>query len=190
MEQMTAGKYYELYSRCYHAANYTELEDKTPKQMFERYGDRRDSGLSRLDENSAEDFEKWYNLSGQEKWKIENPSHMWELSQGSSRTRLRLFPVQDENGYFFQLSGGENCITDEIVKMYIALKELGIPAVLHNLDAIKNKILGIDEVGVIAEYEEGCSYIYGGFEESKILNFVHVEDVPEENRKDFIKSVK
>ncbi len=190
MEQMTAGKYYELCSCCYHAANYTELENKTPKQMFERYGDRRDGGLSRLDENSAEDFEKWYNLSLQEKWEIENPSHMWELSQGSSRTRLHLFPVKDENGYFFQLSGGENYVTGEIVKMYIALKELGIPVVLHNVDAIKNKILGIDEVGVIAEYEDGCSYTYGGFEESKILNFLHIEDVPEENRKDFIKCVK
>lgn len=190
MEQMTAGKYYEMCARCYHAAKYTELEDKTPKQMFEKYGDRRDGGLSRLDENSAEDFEKWYNLSWQEKWEIENPSHMWELSQGSSRTRLHLFPVKDENGYFIQLSGGENYVTDETVKMFIALKELGIPVVLHNVDAIKNKILGIDEVGVIAEYEEGSSYTYGGFEESKILNFVHVEDVPEENRKNFIISVK
>ena len=122
-------------------------------------------------------------MSLQEKWEIENHSHMWEMSQGSSRTRLHLFPVNDENGYFFQLFGGENYVTAEIVKMYIALKELGIPVVLHNLDAFKNKILGIDEVGVIAEYEEGCSYTYGGFEESKILNFVHVEDVPEEKEK-------
>lgn len=190
MKQITAGKYYELCARCYHAVKYSEFEDKTPKQMFERYGDRRDGGLSRLDENSAEDFEKWYNLSCDEKWKIENPSHMWELSQGSSRTRLHLFPVKDENGYSFQLSGGENYVTAEIVKMYIALKELDIPIVLHNVDAIKNKILGLDEVGVIAEYENGCSYTYGGFEESKILNFVQVEDVPKENRKDFIKCVK
>lgn len=34
MEQMTAGKYYELCSCCYHAANYTELENKTPSKCL------------------------------------------------------------------------------------------------------------------------------------------------------------
>lgn len=190
MAVMTAGKYYEICSYCYRAVQYEELDEKTNKQMFARYGDNRDGGLSKLDENSAEDFNKWYNLSLQEKWKIENPSHMWELRQGGSRTRIHLAVMSDENGYYLVLSGRKHYVTDEIVKMYNALRENNIPVVLYGIDEAKNKILGLDEIGVIAEYEDVCSYTYGGFEESKILNFVHVEDVPEENRKDFIKSVK
>lgn len=187
---MTAGKYYEICSYCYSAVQYKDLDEKTNKQMFAHYGDNRDGGLSKLDENSAEDFNKWYNLSLQEKWKIENPSHMWELRRGSSRTRIHLTVMSDNNGYYLVLSGGNHYVTYELVKMYIALKEHKVPVVLYGIDEVKSKMLGLDQIGVIAEYEDGYSYTHGGFEESKILNFVHVEDVPKENRKDFIKSVK
>lgn len=85
-------------------------------------------------------------MDWQEKWEIENPSHMWELRQ--------------------------------------------VPIAFYGIDEAKEKVLGLDEIGVIAEYEDACSYIYGGFEESKILNFVHVEDVPKQNREKFIKTVK
>ena len=57
-ERMTSGKYYEVCSYCYAAAGYKELDGKTPKEMFKRYGDERDGGMSLLDENSPEDFDK------------------------------------------------------------------------------------------------------------------------------------
>ncbi len=189
ISEMTAGKYYEFCSYCYRAALYEDLDGKKPKQMFERYGDNRDGGLSKLDENSAEDFNKWFGLDWKEKWEIENPSHMWELRQGSSRTRIHLSAVKDDDGYYITLSGRNSYMTDELIKMYIALKEHNVPVVFYGIDEAKEKVLGLDQIGVIAEYEDSCSYTYGGFEESKILNFVHVEDVPEENREEFIKAV-
>lgn len=188
--EMTAGKYYEICSYCYRAVPYEDLDEKTNKQMFARYGDNRDGGLSKLDENSAEDFNKWFGLDWKGKWEIENPSHMWELRQGSSRTRIHLSVEKDDDGYYLTLSGRNSYMTDELIKMYIALKEHNVPIVLYGIEEAKNKVLGLDQIGVIAEYENSCSYTYGGFEESKILNFVHVEDVPKENRKDFIKYVK
>lgn len=189
INQMTAGKYYVFCSYCYRAALYEDLGGKTTKQMFERYGDRRDGGLSKLDENSAQDFNKWYNLSLQEKWEIENPSHMWELRQGGSRTRIHLTVMSDKNGYYLVLSGGNHYVTDELVKMYIALKEYKVPVVLYGIEEVKSKILGLDQIGVIAEYEDGYSYTYGGFEKNHILNFVKIEEVPETNREEFIKTV-
>ncbi len=38
-ERMSSGKYYEVCSYCYAAAGYKELDGKTPKEMFKRYGD-------------------------------------------------------------------------------------------------------------------------------------------------------
>ena len=51
-----------------------------------------------LDENSQDDFDKWFKLSTQEKWKIENPSHMWEISCGHTHTMIHLYLFWD-GGY-------------------------------------------------------------------------------------------
>ena len=88
---MSSGKYYEVCSYCYAAAGYKELDGKMPKEMFRHYGDERDGGMSLLDETSQDDFDKWFKLSTQEKWEIENPSHMWEISCGHTHTMIHLY---------------------------------------------------------------------------------------------------
>ena len=187
--EMTAGKYYDICSYCYCAAKYKDLEGKMPKQMFMRYGDNRDGGLSTLDENSVEAFDNWYQLSTMEKWEINNSSHMWEISQGSTHTRLHLSLMKDSSGYYFVLSGGSHYATEVVVRMFTELKKRGVPIVLRNAEIIKNKVLGLDEVGVIIEFEDSHSYAYGGFSDKKIINFIHLEDIAKENRQDFIKAV-
>ncbi len=122
-ERMYSGKYYEVCSYCYAAAGYKELDGKTPKEMFKRY-----SGMSLLDETSKDDFDKWFKLSTQEKWKIENPSHMWEISCGHTHTMIHLF--WNDGGYWFYLSGGTHCLTTEVVRMYNAMKDKGVPVLL------------------------------------------------------------
>ena len=42
----------------------------------------------------------WYGLSYSEKWEIENASHQWEISVGSTHTRIHLCVKKDEQGYW------------------------------------------------------------------------------------------
>lgn len=187
--EMTAGKYYDVCSYCYCAAKYKDIEDKTPKQIFMRYGDNRDGGLSTLDENSVEDFDTWYQLSTMEKWEINNSSHMWELSQGSTHTRLHLYLEKDNSGYYFVLSGGTHYATEEVVRMFTELKKRNVPVVLYNAEIIKNKVLGLDEVGIIREFESSHSFAYGGFPKEKVMNFICLEDIAEETRQSVVQAI-
>jgi len=174
-ERMSSGKYYEVCSYCYAAASYKELDGKTPKEMFKRYGDDRDGGMSLLDENSQDDFDKWFKLSTQEKWKIENPSHMWEISCGHTHTMIHLYLFWDD-GYWFYLSGGTHCLTTEVVRMYNAMKDKGVPVLLGHAGQIVDKLLGNDDLGIIPNNDMGWRYWYGGFPKDNVINFVQLSD--------------
>ena len=180
---LTSGKYYELCAICYRAARYKDLEKKTPKQMFERYGDDRDGGLSTLDENSPEEFERWMALSGKEKWEIENSSHMWEIVEGHTHTMVHLYPEKKEDGYCFYLYGGLHCMTDEVVRMFNALCEEGVPVVLGDYDEIAKKLRGEDNLGIIPFKKSGWVYWYGGFQDKDAVNFVNFPEGNEEEVK-------
>ena len=64
--RMSAGKYYEICSWCYTAAKFDGIKGLSPKEMFMMKGDRRDGGLSTLDENDEDAFDVWYDLPDDE----------------------------------------------------------------------------------------------------------------------------
>lgn len=143
--------------------------------MFKRHGDDRDGGMSLLDENSQDDFDKWFKLSTQEKWEIENPSHMWEISCGHTHTMIHLYLFWDD-GYWFYLSGGTHCLTTEVVRMYNAMKDKGVHVLLGHAGQIVDKLLGNDNLGIIPNNDMGWHYWYGGFPKDDVINFVQLSD--------------
>lgn len=170
---MSAGKYYEICSWCYIAAKFDGINGLSPKEMFMKKGDRRDGGLSRLDENDEDAFNEWYDFPYDRKWEIENPSHMWEIRMGHTHTMIHLYPCKDEKkgGYYFSLLGGEHCQTDIVIRMFNTLKQHNIPVTLYHYELIAKKITGTDDVGIIAITEKPWEYWYGGFREKNVLNF-------------------
>lgn len=176
IKEMTAQKYFDACAICYAAAKFEGIENMTAKEMYIRYADNRDGGFSKLEENSSKAFEKWYRLSSQEKWKIENPSHLWEISQGGSRTRIHLFVCDDKNGYYLRLAGAEHCRAPEIVRMYNALKDKDYPVIYYNHDLVAKAIIGADEVGIIPCTDDAYSYWYGGFKKDNIISFIRLNE--------------
>lgn len=152
-----------------------KVHKKLQDGMFKRHGDDRDGGMSLLDENSQDDFDKWFKLSTQEKWEIENPSHMWEISCGHTHTMIHLYLFWDD-GYWFYLSGGTHCLTTEVVRMYNAMKDKGVPVLLGHAGQIVDKLLGNDDLGIIPNNDMGWRYWYGGFPKEDIINFVQLSD--------------
>lgn len=55
--------------------------------------------------------------------------HPWGLVRGSSRTRIYLWPHLTDDGFYFTFNGNEVFMAYEMVKMYLALKDNGIPSV-------------------------------------------------------------
>ena len=183
MAKMSSGKYYEVCSYCYVAAKFDKITGSTPKQMFEVHGDDRDGGMSQLDENDEDAFDSWYDLSSEDKWEIQNPSHMWEISEGHTHTRIHLYLGKDKtnNGYYFELSGGTHCRTSEVVRMFIELKKRKIPVILYQSDIIAKKITGEDNYGIIPVTESAWSYWYGGFRDKEIISFASLSEMDNED---------
>ena len=179
ISRINASKYYEICSYCYIAAKFDRIDGKTPKEMFETHGDDRDGGMSQLDENNEDAFDSWYDLPSNDKWEIQNPSHMWEISAGHTHTRIHLFLGKDKEngGYYFTLSGGTHCLTPEVVRMYNELKQRGIPVTLYESDLIAKKITGNDYVGIIPTTETGWKYWYGGLRNKDVLTFEKIDDI-------------
>ena len=176
--------------KCYLAAKYEGAENMTAEQMYLRFADDRDGGLRAIDYNSSDEFDRWYNLSTEEKWKIENPSHLWELRAGSSYSRIHLFLKKDENGYYVSLSGGTEPCTDDLVRMYSALKRNNVPVYFHARETLAKKILGEDKVGIVPCTDRGWQYSYGGFPQEDVISFLafNSDNVPKQNEKAVIQA--
>ncbi len=179
LKEMTAGRYFELCADCYKAAEYADLENRTPKQMYERHADNRDGGLSTLDENSSEAFNEWFEMSNDDKWKIRNASHLWEMATGGSFVRMDLRVNKDEDGFYLTLTGGLHCRTDEAVRMFNALCEKGVPVQFANGDDIAYKIQGKDSVGIVPVNEPPFAYWYGGFPNGDLASYIQIDNFEE-----------
>jgi hypothetical protein len=79
---MTAGKFYEYCSIGYKANRYENLEGLTAKEQYYKMADGRDEGLSELDEDSAGQFEVWYND------RHRGGGHPWEVCRGGNSTHI------------------------------------------------------------------------------------------------------
>lgn len=169
--EMTAARYFEICGYCYRAAHFKDMETLTDKQLYCRYADARDGRLRAIEENSAAVFNRWYDAPE----KAENyadQSHLWEIAQGHTHTRIQLYLCEDERGYYLAMNGGVYVRAREVVQMYNALRRNNIPVYLHRYKDIADKISGLGEVGIVPAFEHGYAYWYGGFYKNGITTFV------------------
>lgn len=187
-KEMTTQKYFDICAICYVAAKLEGSEQMTPEQMYLRFADDRDGGLRTIDYNSPQEFDRWYALSMDEKWKIENPSHLWEFRAGSSYTRIHLFVKKDVDGYYLSLSGGTEPCTDELVRMYCALKRNNVPVRFRDRELIAKKIIGEDYVGIVPCTDSAWQYSYGVFPNEEVISFLSfdLDTVPKKSERAII----
>ena len=126
-----------------------------------------------IDPDSPEAFDRWYDIPSQDKWEIQNPSHMWEVIQGSSRTRVHLFVSKKDGGYVLSLSTNEYCCPEYAARFYLALRHNGIPVTIFNAEGIADYLLGRGKVGFVPCFNWPTDYYYGGFSDKAVLEFRH-----------------
>jgi hypothetical protein len=154
--------------------------------MYKRYADDRDGGLLTIDLDSAKAFDRWFDLPYRDKWEIQNPSHLWEVCQGSSRTRIHLSVLKDEDGYYLNLSQNEYCSPERSVRFYMALRRNDIPVFFYEGKLIAKYIAGRGKVGIVPCYMLPFDFFNGGFSDKDVGTFINL---PKEKTEELIKKV-
>ena len=175
---LTVNRYLEICTLGYKENRVEGYETRTPLELYKRNADDRDGGLLTIDPDSPEAFDRWYDIPSQDKWEIQNPSHMWEVIQGSSRTRVHLFVSKKDGGYVLSLSTNEYCCPEYAARFYLALRHNGIPVTIFNAEGIADYLLGRGKVGFVPCFNWPTDYYYGGFSDKAVLEFRHF---PEEH---------
>lgn len=175
IKNMTAQNYFDYCALCYRAAKFEDADKLSAKQLYNRYADRRDGHLREIDENSAEIFSEWY-YNPDRPGDLAESSHRWEISCGHTHSMIHLYVMRDEQGYYLLLSGGVYCRTNEIVRMYNALRLNNVPVVLYRFQDIADKVSGKGKVGLCPCYDMAYHYWYGGFYEDKIVSFLSLDE--------------
>jgi len=169
IKDMTSGKYFECVGLAYKNINDYETDNLKDKELYLKYADGRDEGLSKIDENSSLEFDSWYNDDSR------YGGHPWEIIRGHSYARVNLYVSHDENGYYLSLDGTKILRKVEITKIFIALNKNNIPIEIHGVNSIKNAFQGNDYIGIVPS--EIIPIQCGGyFKNYKPAEFIHLEE--------------
>ncbi|MBR2827975.1 MAG: hypothetical protein IKE70_01930 [Bacilli bacterium] len=168
IKNMTSRKYFECVALAYKSIGY-EIGNLSDKELYLKYADGRDEGLCKIDEDSKEEFDIWYND------KTRFGGHPWEIIRGHSFARVDLYVAMDEEGYYLSIDGNTILRKIEIVKIFNAFNKNNIPIRIFHPEIIKESLKGNDYIGIVPRYivPIRCeSY----FKKYKPREFTHVED--------------
>lgn len=184
----------------------------TPREKYSMYADGRADGLENvpLDDHAA--FEDWLNNKGP--YYEFNGHHPWEVKPSmSSRFSIQfsvineddLIPIEEKirmqkegklkarsKNYYFALSGNAYPTYLDVIKMYVAMRDEGIPVYLFGAESIVKRVREEDKIGILPEFENSFSAWYGHSEFSEdVMDFIKLDDVDDEKkRKEVIKKTR
>lgn len=167
IKDMTFNMYFDYASKAFAAAGY-DIKGMTPYEQFRRYGE--DFGghiLESLPHDTTEGFLYYYDD------KHHMGGHPWGLVRGSSRTRIFLWPQQTEEGFYFSFSGNEVFMAYDMVKMYMALKNSGMPVRFSGCKEDIIRYLRRDDfIGIVPSFEMAL-YRQHEFPDREVEDFIH-----------------
>ena len=166
IKNMTSSKYFECVRLAYQNNHY-DINGLNDKELYLKYADGRDEGLTEIDPNSSEEFDNWYNDRDR------FGGHPWEIMRGHSFYRVNLSISHDDEGYYLSLDGNIILRKIEIVKIYLALKKNNTPVEIYNVDIIKNALLGNDYIGIVPEeiIPIRCESYFKDYNPSEFIHF-------------------
>lgn len=166
IKNMTSGMYFKCVGLAYQTIGY-EINDLTDKELYLKYADGRNEGLSKISEESSFEFDQWYNDDSK------FGGHPWEIIRGHSFARVNLYIDHDDNGFYLSLDGSRILRKIEIAKIFIAFHKNNIPIQIYNVEIIKNAFKGIDHLGIVPDtvLPIECS---GFFHKYKPTEFIHL----------------
>ena len=160
---MMANEYFKYCKIAYIAGQTKEDyldETLTGRQMYEQYSDGRDEGLLDIDGNSPEEFADW--IDGKHPTKKYSSGHPWRIKRGGSLTSIKLYvsrpSYHEKENFVVTLSSHSFSRLKEIIYMFLALKDAGLPITIDDPEGIRKRLLGQDNIGIVPCH----GYLYRG----------------------------
>lgn len=144
----------------------TEFDGTTPREIYSKYADGRDDGLTNVPLDDPKAFLEW--REGKGPYYVMNGSHPWEVRTSFSISQsIHIFPQQvyegrdfqklqmgtPTNSWYFLISGKAYYSSYEVLKYYLALKKHGIPVMVESMDEIAARFSETDRIGFIPAYD-------------------------------------
>ena len=196
LEKMTANDFFRACELGYKAIG-KKINDCTPVQLYLKYSDGRDEGLTGkghgLNEGPGVDFddpaawEEWYFGS-------HGGGHPWEVVPGGNSTHMDLFVRHDKHtlewkvrlgdmtqeeadhhsvGFYYQITGKHRPM--ESVNFYLALHDAGLPVLISDAEEILARFDASDYIGIVphAVIPKYCENMFPK-EYGRVIDFMHV----------------
>jgi hypothetical protein len=190
VEAPTAGLYFE-YCRIAYLANrenkssfYEKLDTKmTGQEMYKRWADGRDGGLSELPLDSSEAFQAWYND------KTRMGDHPWEIYRGGNSTHIDLAVVNEYNSWKIKLIAFSSTRLVEACRIALALHKAKLPFELVHAESYRKRLCAEDNIGVLPE-DDSIAYGWHRFpEEFNVADCIHYSWFKDDQNKSLLPMV-
>lgn len=170
-EDMTANRFFEYCRIAYLAAEEKEdhLDRKmSGRDMYDCYSDGRYGALLDIDPDSPQEFMDW--LDHKIPCDKRGGDHPWEIKRGGNTTHIDLYVTRERDyGWYANeeerkkakastkvevvLCGQHIGRIVETVKMFLALHRAGLPIWISDPESVRNRILGLDHLGIMPDSE-------------------------------------
>lgn len=144
-DKMTSGIFFDCCKLGYEANSYSYETELKPVDIYRKFADGRDIGLTQLETDSPEAFEEWFD---KREWQI---GHPWEVCRGGNSTHISLYIDKQSNGWRLSIAGKSRGRVAETVRFAIALYKHNIPFKLWDAKEILAMVSGTDYIGIVPE---------------------------------------
>lgn len=173
LDKMTSGIFFNYCKMGYDANNYSYNTELKPVDLYRKFADGRDFGLTQLNPDSPQAFEEWFD---KREWQF---GHPWEVCRGGNSTHISLYIDKQAGGWRLSLAGKSRIRVAETVRFVIALYSHNIPFKLWDAKEILAMVSGTDCIGIVPE-EVRPVYCHSYFpKEDHIIDFMNL---PTDNR--------
>lgn len=160
LESLSARQYFDALKEAYVAAGiekrrhgYPVYPDNDSRSWYCSIGDARDQQIFEIDQESPEAMREF--MEGHP-W----INHGFEVILGRGCSRVHLWPVLDEDGWYLHLSGHFDWHATEMALMWRKLNEMGVPTYISNAAELAKLLRGEDLI-LIAPKTECVDYMSG-----------------------------
>jgi hypothetical protein len=173
LDRMTSGIFFDCCKMGYDANNYPYDAESKPVDLYRKFADGRDFGLTQLNPDSTEAFKEWFE---KREWQF---GHPWEVCRGGNSTHISLYVDKQASGWRLSLAGKSTVRVAETVRFAIALYKHNIPFKLWDAKEILAMVSGTDYIGIVPKNIRPI-YCHSYFpKEDHIIDFMNL---PIENR--------
>jgi len=177
IKEMTAQLFFDACALGYKANGMADV-GMTAVELYEKYADGRDEGITEISADSSEVFSDWYHN------RKSHGGHPWEVVRGGNSTHVDLYVYPVGDAYFFKVAGDHR--RGEAIRFYLAIRKAGFPVTINHGRQLADALVGTDKIGIVPEgvFPRYCE---GRFPEERIIDFMNLGKEDEEKLAEYIK---